>query len=38
MYIYTERNDKSQYNQFNNIPIFDGEIDLYIENVGCVLI
>ena len=33
MYIYTERNDIPSY-----IPIFDGEIDLYIENVGCVLI
>ena len=24
--------------QFDNIPIVDGEIDFYIENVGCVLI
>ena len=29
---------KSQDNQFDNIPIVDGEIDFYIENVGCVLI
>ena len=24
--------------QLDNIPIVDGEIDFYIENVGCVLI
>ena len=29
---------RSQGNQFDNIPIVDGEIDFYIENVGCVLI
>ena len=34
-YIYVH---KSGAIQFDNIPIVDGEIDFYIENVGCVLI
>ena len=33
-----ENQQRSQAIQFDNIPIVDGEIDFYIENVGCVLI